>query len=55
MHRLFRGLGILIGDEPQDFGGIFCELGCEVEVELLGGHGMYQFFRVEKGRGRGER
>lgn len=54
-HRLLRGLGILIGDEPQDFGGIFCELGCEAEVEPLGGHGMYQFFRVEKGRDRGER
>ena len=48
-HRLLRGLGILIGDEPQDFRGIFCQLGCEAEGEVLGAHGMYQFFRVEKG------
>ena len=54
-HRLLRGLGILIGDEPQDFSGILNELGCEAEVESRGGHGMYQFFRVEKGRDIGER
>jgi ubiquinone/menaquinone biosynthesis C-methylase UbiE len=48
-HRLLRGLGILIGDEPQDFRGILRQLGCEAEVEALGGHGMYQFFRVKKG------
>jgi ubiquinone/menaquinone biosynthesis C-methylase UbiE len=47
-HRLFRVLGILLGDEPQDFRGILCELGCEVEVEVVGGHGMYQCFRAMK-------
>jgi ubiquinone/menaquinone biosynthesis C-methylase UbiE len=46
--RLMTQLGMLIGDEPRDFLGVFRELGFEPQVEVLGGSGIYQLMRVKK-------
>lgn len=48
-HRLVSNLGRLTtGDIPQDYQGIFRELGYEPEIEIFGWHEMYQIFRVKK-------
>lgn len=46
--RLARQAGIILGDLPQDFAGMFREMGYEPQVEVLAGFGMYQFVRVGK-------
>jgi ubiquinone/menaquinone biosynthesis C-methylase UbiE len=47
-HKFLKELGVLLGDYPQDYRGLFRELGYEAEVEILGGHGMYQLIKVLK-------
>jgi ubiquinone/menaquinone biosynthesis C-methylase UbiE len=47
-NRLIRKLGVLSGDVPKDYPGIFRELGYEPESEILGHHGLYQLIRVKK-------
>lgn len=50
-HRMIQRVGALVGDYPQDYVGLFGKLGYEAEVDILGGHGMYQLIRVRKGPG----
>jgi SAM-dependent methyltransferase len=46
--RMMIEMGILIGDFPHDYVGIFRGLGYESTVEVLGLEGVYQFVRVTK-------
>lgn len=46
--RILTKFVIFIGDFPQDYLGIFRELGYEPKVEVLGEHGMYQLTRIKK-------
>jgi ubiquinone/menaquinone biosynthesis C-methylase UbiE len=46
-YRFMVWIGILIGDYPHDYQGLFRSVGYEAEVEELGWAGVYQFIRVK--------
>lgn len=48
INRILKWMGSLAGDYPRDYRRIFRELGCEPEIEILGGADMYQFFLAKK-------
>ncbi len=49
--RALEKVGILIGDYPHDYEGLFCSLGLEPVRESLGWGGMYQYLQVDKPHG----
>ena len=51
--QLLEIVGILIGDYPHDYNGLFNEMGYEARVENLGWGGMYQYIRLAKKQGMG--
>ena len=48
IHAFIETAGILIGDYPYDYIKLFSKLGYHPQVEILGGHDMYQYLRVIK-------
>jgi ubiquinone/menaquinone biosynthesis C-methylase UbiE len=46
--RITTRLGAIIGDYPQDYTRLFQMLGYSLEINVLGGYGMYQLIQVKK-------
>jgi ubiquinone/menaquinone biosynthesis C-methylase UbiE len=49
-HKLFEWAGIAVGDYPYDYKQLFGKLGYQAQIEVIGGHGMYQLITIKKTR-----